>query len=255
LLQTSRRLAPIVATLLAFGCSLSEPKPAGLPSFVATVRPLASAAVELVADDSGSFFGHWNTLRGDAYALDDVERFVAPGSKLSTCDPSGLLLYRGEHVRYHGAVTINPAFKERLERFEQVAAEVGIRVYGRAPRRIRHLGSYACRASRNRSYRLSEHALGNAIDVAAFDFGQLAKNEVLPVGVPRALRYAFQVSVAKHWAANKSPVLELHQRFLRDLTAELQKRPDIFRGLIGPADPKHTDHFHFDVSPWRYVRL
>jgi hypothetical protein len=61
--------------------------------------------------------------------------------------------------------------------------------------------------------------------------------------------------VAKHWSASGSPQLEQHRRFLHELTEELRKRPDIFRGLIGPSDPRHADHFHFDVSPWRYVRL
>jgi hypothetical protein len=33
------------------------------------------------------------------------------------------------------------------------------------------------------------------------------------------------------------------------------ERKDVFKGMNGPADPSHADHFHFDVAPRRYVRL
>lgn len=203
--------------------------------------------------DWGSAMARWNGLRGDAYALDGFERFVE--SPRTSCDPAAMITYKGTNLRYAGAVTIHSAFQERLERFETVAAEVGTRVYGRAPNRIRHFGAYNCRVSRGRKHRLSEHALGNAIDVIGFDFGPAKKADVLAEGVPKQLRHAFQVRVKKHWGASGNAAAELHGRFLRELTDELQGRDDIFRGMVGPPDPKHTDHLHFDVAPWRYVRL
>ena len=258
-----RLLISLLAALFVFGCVLSAPLREVFPRATSSVAP-DDGAKEAVATgherDVGvavapSLLAGWNEIRGDAYALDAVERFIEAGVKRTVCDPSGLLVYRGQRLRYQGPLTVHAAFQERLERFETVAAEVAVRVYGRTPRRIVHFGAYSCRSSRNRSYRLSEHALGNAVDIVGFDFGPATKTEPLPAESPRQLRQAFQVRVAKHWSATGSPVTERHRRFLRELTDELRGRSDIFRGLIGPADPKHADHFHFDVSPWRYVRL
>jgi hypothetical protein len=38
------------------------------------------------------------------------------------------------------------------------------------------------------------------------------------------------------------------------LTRELVARR-IFRTLLGPAEPDHADHFHFDMAPSPYVNL
>jgi hypothetical protein len=200
-------------------------------------------------------WARWNAMRGDAYALDEHERFLEErGTKLA-CDRTGLVSYSGTEVRYHGPVQINEHFVTRLERFEAVVARTAEEIYGRAPRRIRHYGAYSCRTSRNRSHRLSEHALGNAIDVVGFDFGPVRKGESLDPALPKALRHAFQVRVARHWESRESPVHQTHTRFLRTLVDRLLERDDVFRGVIGPGHRGHADHFHFDMSPWRFVRL
>lgn len=195
----------------------------------------------------------WNSLRGDAYELDGVERFIASGATIG-CNPGALVVHRGRLLPYRGSVQVDPAFAERLVRFEQLAIDVAREVYGRAPERLRHVGAYSCRPTRNRSARMSEHALGNAIDVVGFDFGPARQREPLAVGLPRALRGAFQVRVERHWsAADQSPVARTHELFLRELAARLSDRSDVFRGMIGPSRSDHSDHFHFDMSPWRYV--
>jgi hypothetical protein len=241
-----------LAAVFAVGCALADPPARTFPSLP---KEAANSIKTASADGwgSSSAMASWNEWRGDEYALDGLERFVESPRK--SCDASALITYRGTNLRYAGAVTIHSAFRERLERFETVAAEVGARVYGRAPKRVQHFGAYSCRASRGRKHRLSEHALGNAIDVIGFDFGPVKKTDVLPDGVPKQLRGAFQVRVKKHWGANGNAAAGLHARFLRELTDELRARDDIFRGMVGPPDPKHTDHLHFDVAPWRYVRL
>lgn len=233
------------------------------PSTVTPVSGPAASATSSPAPRWGRFsrsglWAQWNALHGDAYALDDLERFLEKRSRRLTCDASGLVSYSGTIIRYAGAVRINEHFRPRLERFEAVVDEVAREIYGRAPRRVRHLGAYACRTSRNRSYRLSEHALGNAIDIVGFDFGPLPKNEKLDPALPKALRHPFQVRVARHWAerehAPSSPAA-VHTRFLRTLIDRLLERSDVFRGHVGPGHPGHDDHFHFDMSPWRFVRL
>jgi hypothetical protein len=158
-------------------------------------------------------------------------------------------------LKYQGSVQVNPAFRERLARFEQVVLEVAKQVYGRAPRRVLHFGTYSCRSSRRRSSRVSEHALGNAIDVAGFDFGPATKREPLSAGLPRSLSGSFQVRVKRHWNDRHTAASAIHARFLYELSSRLSERDDVFRVMIGPSHPDHADHFHFDMSPWRYVRF
>jgi hypothetical protein len=195
----------------------------------------------------------WNALKGDAYELDHVDRFLEEGRSLA-CEPSTLVRYSGTRLKYQSALQVNPAFRERLSRFEEVVAEVAKEVYGRPPRRVLHLGTYSCRSTRKRAHRVSEHALGNAIDVAGFDFGPASKKEPLVTGLPRALGGAFQVKVKTHWSDKRGTAASAtHARFLSELASRLSDRDDVFRGMIGPSRPDHSDHFHFDMSPWRYV--
>lgn len=197
----------------------------------------------------------WNAMRGDAYELDSVPRRLENPRARVECEREGLVEHRGTTVRYHGPVVVNAAFRERLERFETVLADVARETYGRAPRRIRHLGAYSCRRSRTRSHMVSEHALGNAVDVLGFDFGPATKSEPLPEGLPKHLRGPFEVRVRKHWQATTPPTAELHAKFLETLTERLAERHDIFRSMFGPGHPGHADHFHFDMAPWRWVDL
>jgi hypothetical protein len=202
-----------------------------------------------------SLLAAWNRLRGDAYSLDGIERWLQPGQRVS-CDAGAMVSYRGKRLRYAGSLLVSEPFRERLERFEVLAAEVGREVYGREPRLIRHYGAYSCRSTRNRRHVVSEHALGNALDLVGFDFGAAKKAEVLPVGVPRSLRAPFQVSVARHWAGRaRGEAGAVHARFLERLTTRLRESPDIFRSMFGPGHGGHDDHLHLDVSPWRYVDL
>ena len=195
----------------------------------------------------------WNSLRGDAYELDGVERFLEEGTRVH-CDASTLVRHGGTHLRYQSSVQVDPAFRERLVRFEQLVMEVAAEVYGRAPTRLHHFGAYSCRSSRRRAYRVSEHALGNAIDVTGFDFARATQHQPLSEGLPPELRRPFQIRVARHWSLPAaSPSASAHARFLRELAARLSDRSDVFRVMIGPSRSDHSDHFHFDMSPWHYV--
>lgn len=139
-------------------------------------------------------------------------------------------------------------------KFERVVQEVGIEVYGRAPSRIVNLGTHNCR--RMTTYRgwLSEHSLGNAIDVEGFNFAGLPKDGTLPAGVPKAFKGPFEVRLAKHWNA-KTGYAALHARFLKTLAQRLIGRKDVFRVLLGPGYPGHHNHFHFDMSNFRLVEI
>jgi hypothetical protein len=195
----------------------------------------------------------WNALRGDAYELDSVERWLEEGQK-PTCDRSAMVSYPGTTLRYYGALLVSPPFKQRLERFEEIVVEVSREIYGRAPRRIRHYGSFNCRPTRNRSWVVSEHALGNAVDLVGFDFAPATRDSPIPRGSPPALGRSFQVRVAKHWNA-ETGLGATHARFLTRLTDQLRERPDIFRSMFGPGHGGHDDHLHLDAAPYRYVDL
>ncbi len=198
----------------------------------------------------------WNDLRGDPYPLDSVDRWLEPGQRVS-CDRTGLVVYRGNALRYAGAVVVDPAFRDRLARFEELAAATAREIYGREPRLVRHYGAFVCRATRNRKLRVSEHALGNALDLVGFDFGAATKHQPLPAGAPKRLRGPFQVRVAKHFkpATRASEADALHRRFLTRLTEQLRARDDIFRSMFGPGHGGHDDHLHLDAAPFRYVDL
>jgi len=107
-----------------------------IPTAVAAPEPTRERPLSRI-----SGWATWNALRGAPYELDDVERHIEDGKGKVVCQPETMVSYAGSTVRYAGAVKINPAFRERLERFEEVVAQTAIEVYGRAPHRIRHYGA------------------------------------------------------------------------------------------------------------------
>lgn len=187
-----------------------------------------------------------------AYPLDTISRTVPPRGRLR-CPKVPLTTYRGDVVRYHHPVRVFTGFVPRLRRFEEVVRDVAVEIYGRAPRRIVHLGTYNCRRIAAYPEMLSEHALGNGIDVAGFDFGRLPRGVKAPAGMPSRYRHPFSIRLAKHWDAKGRR--RIHGRFLRELARRLIQRPDIFRVLLGPGYPGHRNHFHFDCGPYRYVAI
>jgi hypothetical protein len=240
------RFSAAIALVLGLSCVASGGNLPTASAETAEERPLPSRF---------TLWAEWNALNGDAYELDAIPRRLDDPKARVQCAKEGLVEYRGTAVRYSGSVVVSAVFRERLERFEAVLAEVARETYGRAPRRVRHLGAYVCRRSRTRTHMVSEHALGNAIDILGFDFGPATKTEPLPPELPKALRGPFEVRVGKHWDRTTTPIASLHALFLRRLTERLAERRDIFRSMFGPGHRGHADHFHFDVSPWRYVDL
>lgn len=184
--------------------------------------------------------------------LDLLQR-MAPAVGPVRCPEVELVDYRGTTIRYQHRAKVHPSFVERLRRFELVVAEVSREVYGRAPRRIVHMGSYSCRRMAKYRRWLSEHALGNAIDIEGFDFGPAPRGTPLPDDLPKVFRGYFRVRVQPHWGA-KHGLVAVHSRFLRLLIDRLIARRDIFGVLIGPGYVGHHNHFHFDGAPWRSVR-
>ena len=193
----------------------------------------------------------WNEMAGDPYPLDSVSREASAGGE-SQCADLVYVSYTGQRVPYGPPARVAAAFVPRLEAFDTVVAEVALQHYGRAPAKLRHFGALACRRVRGSHSRLSEHALGNAIDISGFGFTRLKRTEVPPPDLPAELHKAFEVSIEKHWEGGASPAEALHRRFLHALVERVQEE-DVFRGVIGPGREGHANHLHFDQSPWGYA--
>jgi hypothetical protein len=188
------------------------------------------------------------------YPLDTYSRSVLPGTKLA-CENGELELtpYRGEHVRYQKPVRVHPAFKAQLAAFEAIVAELAQLHFGRVPRAIVHFGAYACRPMRNHAHWVSEHAFGNAIDVAGFDFAALPRKHPSFTSLPKTLRKSFSVRVDKDWRGAGEG--DAKRAFLHALAERLIARPDVFRALVGPDHPGHDNHLHLAHPPYRMVKL
>jgi hypothetical protein len=188
------------------------------------------------------------------YALDDVSRWVEGGSALSCAQTEQeLVAYRGDRLKYARPIRVHPAFRTQLAVFETIVDELAHEHFGRSPRRIVHYGAFACRAVRGRPELVSEHALGNALDVAGFDFGPLPKKLQKSSALTKQLKRPFQVRLDKHW--NGSGKTAAEAAFLHALAERIVARPDVFRVVLGPGYPGHHNHFHLDHAPYRLVGL
>jgi hypothetical protein len=124
-------------------------------------------------------------------------------------------------------VVMSCALASRLDEFERevvqplAAAELGHRVV-----RINHLGSFSCRAI-NGGSRLSQHALGRAIDLAGF-----------------RLSDGSTVSVERDWNERGAKRLFLHRLARRACS--------YFSVVLTPdSNAEHYDHIHLDIGPDR----
>lgn len=145
--------------------------------------------------------------RGDRTQLADYP--LAPSPPPTTCSVAvALELWRRD--------TLEPLAQEI---FDRELAEIG------------HFGAYSCRRMYGRdSGRWSEHATGNAIDIASF---------VLDDGT--------RISVLGDWRGDGDKALFL--RRARDGAC------DAFATVLSPAyNAAHRDHFHLDMDDrWRGV--
>jgi hypothetical protein len=209
--------------------------------FTCALSCAATASAQPTSDDIGS------------YPLDAIERVLAPGAALP-CEGVELVRYRGERMRYDRPARVHPAFRARLQAFEALVVATAVGHYGRAPRQLLHLGTHNCRRMRRYPDWVSEHALGNAIDVAGFEFARLPRGAQLPGGLPAALRARFEVRLDRHWNATRGAGA-VHRAFLHTLARAVLARPDLFRVVLGPAWPGHHNHFHLDAAPYRVTEV
>ena len=126
-------------------------------------------------------------------------------------------------------VTMSCAMASRLDEFErEVVQPLARDELGHRVERIDHLGSFSCRANTSRPSRLSQHALGKAIDIAGF---RLADGS--------------RVSVERDWSNSGAKGAFLHR-----LAAKACR---YFSVVLTPdSNADHYNHLHFDIGPERY---
>jgi len=128
-------------------------------------------------------------------------------------------------VKIGPEAVMNCALADQLARFIEVTASPAAeKIFGSPIASIRQASAYVCR-DRHGTSKISEHAFGNAVDIAEFVLKDKTVIEVKDYGDSDPKRTEFLDDVR---AAACGP----------------------FRTVLGPgADPDHSLHFHFDLEP------
>jgi hypothetical protein len=108
---------------------------------------------------------------------------------------------------------------------EQIIQPAAQRIFKRRVTLVRQLGSYTCRDIRG-TRRLSEHAHGQALDIAGFD-----------------LDGGMKITVKEHWSGAGD-----RSRFLQEVARGACK---LFNVVLTPkSDADHHDHIHVDIGQY-----
>ena len=253
-LLSSCAVRPLVLAWLLLACATAQADDVEVPAepAVATAPPTFAADADFATRLAG--LSAWSTSQPQpAYPLDAISRDVPARGRLR-CPEVTTVTYRGKVLSYGRSITVAAELVPALEELEHIIRDVAIATYGRAPTKIRTLGTYNCRRMRLYSTLLSEHGLANAIDVEGFEFGPLpkvgkAERDRIPVNV----RGRFTVLIQRHWQGGTG-ARATHQHFLQELILRLIER-DVFRVYLGPNYPGHQNHFHLDMSNFRMVDI
>jgi len=138
---------------------------------------------------------------------------------------------RGDAVAAVGPVSVKPAatlacpIVSMLDRwFAESVQPAAQRWFGTRVVEIRQISAYSCRGMNGNPHaHISEHAFGNALDIAGF-----------------TLADGRRVTVKDGWRG-----LPEEQGFLRDVQGGACQ---LFNTVLAPgSNPQHADHFHFDL--------
>jgi len=130
-----------------------------------------------------------------------------------------------DEIAIRPGATMNCAISDALSRFlTDIVSPEAQKIFGSPLARIEQASSYVCR-DRHGTEKISEHAFGNAIDIARFVLKDGTAIDVKDYGETDPKRSQFLAYVRK---AACGP----------------------FRTVLGPgADADHSLHFHFDLEP------
>jgi hypothetical protein len=146
----------------------------------------------------------------------------------------GVVMWRGPSgARWQRPVQVSTTFALRLATFEQLAQEQAHRFFGVAIARVEDYGSYVCRPIKGTAGSPSEHARGDAVDVAAF-----------------VLKNGRRITVARDFVRGGAIPSTPAGRFLRELTEQLRDRAVFGTVLTPDYDARHSNHLHLDGRRW-----
>ena len=160
------------------------------------------------------------------YQRQDFPRQELPRQGLPRLGPA-----RGDAVAAVGPVSVKPAatlacpIVSMLDRwFAESVQPAAQRWFGTRVVEIRQISAYSCRGMNGNPHaHISEHAFGNALDIAGF-----------------TLADGRRVTVKDGWRG-----LPEEQGFLRDVQGGACQ---LFNTVLAPgSNPQHADHFHFDL--------
>jgi hypothetical protein len=150
----------------------------------------------------------------------------------SVKDPAGcsiphplILKSLGRDIALEPEAEMNCAMAEAVARFSRdVISPAATKEFGEALKSVSHASAYVCRP-RNGTRKLSEHAFGNAFDIASFTLSKDTRIDV---------------------------ILRPEEKQARFLGAVRKAACGPFKTVLGPgSDADHATHFHFDLAPRR----
>ncbi len=162
------------------------------------------------------------------YPFDSISRAIEKGDD---CPEVELVDYAGTHVKFSKSVKLERGFVTKMVEFEKVIQQEAERVFGAKVDELVHRGGYRCRPVTGRKSKWSEHAFGNALDIASFRIGKK------------------RVAFGKHWRVDDRRSEFLHSVVRRAVDEKL------FRIILGPGDPGHETVLHVDFGTSWYVRV
>ena len=196
------RLPVIVALLLALAACHATPPPPADP-FAQCLATLTQrhAVYERMAD--------WSTPEG--------------------CGVEGAVRLTKASIPLNRPLMMGCPLAVQLLDFEtRVVQPTAWRYFRQPVNRLLSAGSYVCRVERGgRKGRLSQHALGKAIDVTAFELAD-----------------GTRISVLADWRGTGPKSLFLHE--------VTRGACDSFNVVLSPnRDAYHRDHLHLDIGPYK----
>ncbi|MEQ1950013.1 extensin family protein [Mesorhizobium yinganensis] len=132
----------------------------------------------------------------------------------------------GKDVALEPEAVMNCAMTEAAARFvAEIVAPAAKREFGADLKSISQASAYVCRP-RNGTTKLSEHAFGNALDIARFNLSDGKAVEVVPNPEEREARF---LQTLRNAACGP------------------------FKTVLGPgSDADHERHFHLDLAPRKH---
>ncbi len=152
--------------------------------------------------------------------------------RAARADPAGcsipyplVLKSLGKTVALEPEAEMNCAIAEASARFARdVVSPAASKEFGEELKSVSHASAYVCRP-RNGTRKLSEHAFGNAFDIASFTLSKDTRVEV---------------------------ILRPEEKHARFLGAVRKAACGPFKTVLGPgSDADHATHLHFDLAPRR----